>query len=306
MTEFAFLQERLARQSKRKRVVLACPHDSHTEYVITRALDEGWAEFCLTTYLPLTKTFEQVVERHRAHVTLRPCQSAQEASREAVMMVWRGEGEVLMKGTVNTDVLLREVLNKEHGLLEPGKVLTHIAVAAIPSYPRMLLFSDAAVIPRPTVEQFDAILTACVDAAHRLGVARPHVALTHCTEKVSEKFPHTLSYQTLIEKSRAGVYGDAVVDGPMDVKTAIDAESGAIKGICSEVTGQADILLFPNIESGNTFYKTITFFAHATIAGWLAGTTVPIVVASRADSELSKYYSLALSCLESSWAGNNG
>ena len=87
MTEFAFLQERLARQSKRKRVVLACPHDSHTEYVITRALDEGWAEFCLTTYLPLTKTFEQVIERHRAHVTLRPCQSAQEASREAVMMV---------------------------------------------------------------------------------------------------------------------------------------------------------------------------------------------------------------------------
>ena len=131
---------------------------------------------------------------------------------------------------------------------------------------------------------------------HRTGM--PSIALTHCTEKTSEKFPITISYQEVKKYAAEGRYGNVCIDGPMDVKTACDAESGAIKGIASPVVGNADILIFPDIEAGNTFYKTLTYFAHATVTGMLAGTTAPVVVTSRADSADSKFYSLAVACLK--------
>ncbi len=238
-----------------------------------------------------------VIETHRDYVRVITCSDAAEASREAVKAVRRGDAEVLMKGTVNTDVLLHAVLDKQNGLLEPGRVMTHITAASMPAVDRLIIFSDAAVIPRPTTEQFDAIIRACTDACRRFGIDSPRIALTHCTEKINERFPHTLSYAEIISRAGCGDYGTAVVDGPMDVKTALDAHSGDIKGIRSAVAGHADVLIFPNIEAGNTFYKTVTLLASATTAGWLAGTTVPVVVASRADSHVSKFYSLALACL---------
>ena len=205
-----------------------------------------------------------------------------------------------MKGSLNTDNLLRAVLNKEQGILVKGSVLTHIAVAEIPGMNRLMLFSDAAVIPFPTTEQLDAVMTYITKTWRSLtGGTCPRVALTHCTEKTSEKFPITLAYQTIKQYAEEGRYGEVCVDGPMDVKTACDAESGAIKGISSPVVGNADILIFPDIEAGNTFYKTITFFANATVAGMLDGTTAPVVVTSRADSADSKFYSLAVACMRS-------
>lgn len=297
LNDFSFLGPRLAAMPRRRSVALACPHDSHTEYVICRALGEGFARFVLTVTGPLSPWLQEAVSANAGHVSIVSCADAAEASREAVAVVRRGEAEVLMKGTVNTDVLLHAVLDKQTGLLEPGRVMTHLTMASIPALGRLLMFSDAAVVPRPTLDQFDAIVRSCADACHRFGIDTPHIALTHCTEKVNPKFEHTIAYTEIISRARSGAYGNVVADGPMDVKTALDAESGSIKGIQSPVAGKADVLIFPNIESGNTFYKTITLFAGAQTAGWLAGTTVPVVVASRADSELSKYYSLALACI---------
>lgn len=297
LTDFTFLTSRLASMPRRRSVALACPHDSHTEYVIRRALAEGFARFILTTSGPMDPAFVKSIEPYGEHVTIEECADAAEASRRAVAAVRRGDAEVLMKGTVNTDVLLRAVLDKECGLLQPGRVMSHITVAHIPALGRLLMFSDAAVVPRPTLEQFDSIVRACVDACRRFGIGEPRVALTHCTEKVNPKFEHTVSYAEIMRRAAEGAYGSATVGGPMDVKTALDAESGRIKGIASPVAGCADVLIFPNIESGNTFYKTITLLAGAETAGWLAGTTVPVVVASRADSEVSKFYSLALACI---------
>ena len=231
------------------------------------------------------------------HVSVSRADDADGAAREAVAAVREGRADVLMKGTINTDNLLRAVLDKERGLLMPGQVLSHITAACAPSYGKLIFFSDAAVIPRPTTEQFDAMLRYDTAVCRRMGIDTPRVALIHCTEKVSEKFPHTLAYSALQERAAAGDYGDVLVGGPMDVKTACDGESSRIKGISSPVAGCADILIFPNIESGNTFYKTITLFGGAEMAGMLCGTTAPVVVASRADSGDSKYYSLALACI---------
>ena len=275
ITDFEQLTRKLRDLNRRVRVAAVCPRDASSEAALARAEQEGWAE--------------PIVIDHDDQPT---------AAREAVAAVRGGEADVLMKGLISSAVLLRAVLNKEHGILVKGSVLTHIAVAQIPGMNRLLFFSDAAVIPFPTTEQLDAVTTYITQTWRGItGGDKPRVALTHCTEKISEKFPITLSYQDIKQYAAQGRYGDVCIDGPMDVKTACDAESGAIKGIASPVVGNADILLFPDIEAGNTFYKTITYFAHATVTGMLAGTTAPVVVTSRADSAESKFYSLAVACM---------
>lgn len=248
------------------KVAIVNPADDHTKEVMQRAMDENVAEF-VSFY-------------------------GDDASVRAVGCVRSGNADVLMKGAVNTDVLLRAALDKERGILQKGRVMAHIAVASVPGWERPLIFSDAAVIPQPDIDQMDAIVRYTVEAARNLGIAIPKLALTNFTEKENPKFPQTAVYQEIRLRAGEGLYGDVVIGGPMDVKTALDSESGSIKGINSPVVGNADILIFPNIEAGNTFYKTLTLFAHANIAGWLAGTQVPVVVTSRADSVESKYYSL--------------
>ena len=192
------------------------------------------------------------------------------------------------------DVILKnKVTNK-------GKVLTHLAVMQIPTYDKLLFFSDAAVIPRPTLQQRIEMIWYAIRACHHFGIEQPRIALIHCTEKVSAKFPHSLDYVNIVELAEAGEFGNVIIDGPLDVKTACEKTSGDIKGIVSPINGEADVLIFPNIESGNAFYKAVSLFSHADMAGLLQGPVCPVVLPSRSDSGLSKYYSLAMACLTSS------
>lgn len=297
--DFKALPQRLRSMAKCVTVAVACPADAHTEEVIERSISEEFAKFILVAVEQNAAVAERLHAKYPDRTAIILATDVDDASRKAVAEVRQGRAQVLMKGTVNTDNLLRAVLNKECGLLEKGHVLTHIAVAEIPGLQRLLFFTDAAVIPYPTTEQFHAQLGYIADTYRSVtGNDCPRVALTHCTEKVSEKFPLTLSYEELKKEAREGAFGSIEVDGPMDVKTACDAESGAIKGIESPVVGNADILIFPDIEAGNTFYKAITLFAKATVAGMLAGTTAPVVVTSRADTVESKFYSLATACMK--------
>ncbi len=256
-------------------MAVVCGTDSHTMYAVNRAREEGFAEFLMVG----------------------DGLSSDDAAREAVRMVRHGEADILMKGIINTDNLLRAILDKEKGLLPRGSVMTHLSVMKIPSYPKLLFFSDAAVIPCPTLEQKIAMLRYAIRSCERFGISQPRIALIHCTEKVSPKFPHSVDYAKIVEMARAGEFGNAIIDGPMDVKTACEKESGHIKGISSPIGGEADVLIFPNIESGNVFYKTTSCFAHADMAGVLQGTICPVVLPSRSDSGESKYYSLAVACL---------
>lgn len=297
--DFKALPQRLRSMAKCVTVAVACPADAHTEEVIERSISEEFAKFILVAVEQNAAVAERLHAKYPDRTAIILATDVDDASRKAVAEVRQGRAQVLMKGTVNTDNLLRAVLNKECGLLEKGHVLTHIAVAEIPGLQRLLFFTDAAVIPYPTTEQFHAQLGYIADTYRSVtGNDCPRVALTHCTEKVSEKFPLTLSYEELKKEAREGAFGSIEVDGPMDVKTACDAESGAIKGIASPVVGNADILIFPDIEAGNTFYKAITLFAKATVAGMLAGTTAPVAVTSRADTVESKFYSLATACMK--------
>lgn len=298
VVSFEALPERLRQMGRKVSVAVASPADAHTEEVIERAIAGHIADFVLVAVDGKDAAARRLSMKYPDGVAVVQACDDDDAARRAVAEVRGGRAEVLMKGTLNTDNLLRAVLDKERGLLAKGSVLTHIAVADVPGMDRLLFFSDAAVIPFPTDVQLDAMVSYATSAWRDItGGLCPHVALTHCTEKTSEKFPVTLAYAKLCEHAAEGRYGNACVAGPMDVKTACDAESGALKGISSPVVGNADILIFPDIEAGNTFYKAVTCFAHATVAGMLAGTTAPVVVTSRADSADSKFYSLATACV---------
>jgi phosphate butyryltransferase len=262
-----------------------------------RSLKEGFADFLLVADTPHILNAEYIRQQYPDHVKVFEASSPDVAAQEGVLLVREGHADVLMKGIINTDNLLRAVLNKEHGLLPKGNVLSHITVAQIPTYNKLLFFSDAAVIPNPQLNHLDAMIRYNVDVCRKMGIESPRVALIHCTEKVNEKFPFTLDYVTLKERAEAGEYGSMFLDGPMDAKTACDAHSGEVKGINSPVVGHADMVIFPNIIAANTFYKTLSLFGDANMAGMLQGTTAPVVVPSRADSGNSKFYSLAFACV---------
>ena len=222
-----------------------------------------------------------------------------EAAHEAVRVVLEGGDDILMKGIINTDNLLRAILDKEKGLLPPGKVLTHLSVMQIPSYNKLLFFSDAAVIPRPTLQQRIEMIWYAINVCHDFGIEQPKVSLIHCTEKVSAKFPHSLDYVNIVELCEAGEFGDTIIDGPLDVRTSCEPASGNIKGIVSPINGEADVLIFPNIESANAFYKSVALFANADMAAFLQGPICPVVLLSRSDTCLSNDFSIALAVLTS-------
>lgn len=189
--------------TNRKRVAVVCPADSHTEYVVGRCLKEGIADFLLVCAGACKPEFERLRSLYEGHVEVFIEPTPDDAARKAVALVREGQAAVLMKGTLNTDNLLRAILDKQHGLLEPGRVLSHITIAQIPTYRKLIVFSDAAVIPRPTIDQFDAIMRYAIGVSRHIGVERPCVALINCTEKVNEKFPHTLCYEELKKTCRS-------------------------------------------------------------------------------------------------------
>ncbi len=285
-----------AEGTPRRRVAVAYPHDSHTLEAVEGALARGFAEFVLVGRDDELHSLD-MVKNHADKVTVIPTSDPDDAARIAVQMVRDGKADVLMKGTLNTDNLLRAVLNKEHGMLPPGNVLTHITVAQIPSYDKLLIFSDAAVIPYPTLDQRRAQINYMVSLCRYLGIEQPRVALIHFTEKVNPKFPVSTDYITLRDEARDGRWGNAIVDGPMDVKTAVDPQAGPAKGIFSPIEGRADALMMADIEAGNVFYKTIIHFGDALSAGMVVGALAPIVLPSRGDSTEGKLASLALACL---------
>lgn len=289
--DFNQLVEHLVERKIQKRVAVVWPEDDHTREAVEMAIQAGFIE-------PIFICSKQSQELYGDRFQTILADDPTDASVKAVALVRDGGADVLMKGFVNTDVLLRAVLNKETGILPKGSVLTHVAAAKIPSYPKLIFFTDAAVIPYPTEEQRQAQIRYVVDFCHAFHVEKPKVSLIHCSEKVDAKhFPYTEGYLQLKEMAKEGVFGDCIVDGPLDLKTSCCAEALAIKKIDSPIGGEADALIFPNIEAGNLFYKSITLFADAEMAGLLKGPMVPVVLPSRGDSNKSKFYSLALATM---------
>ena len=295
ITSFSELTSHLKNLNSRKRIAVVNALDSHTLDAVLRAVDAGIAEAYL---LGDAETIKSLLGKNISpHVHIIDIPNVQTATLEAVRMVKEGEADILMKGLVNTDVILRAILDKEKGLLPAGNVMTYNAALQIPTYHKLLFFTDPAVIPYPDIRQRKAMINYCIQTANKFGVEQPKIALIHATEKPSPKLHYMNDYLKIMQCWRDGEFGNVIMDGPIDIFLALDKERGGIKHIPTPVLGNADIVIFPNFESANVFYKGVTTFGGAQMGGILQGTEKPVVMTSRGDSTESKFYSIAVSCI---------
>lgn len=205
-----------------------------------------------------------------------------DAATKAVSVVRAGDAAALMKGHVHTDTLMRAVVDREYGL-RTGRRLSHVFHMTIPGHDRQVCITDAAVNVQPTLETKIDILRNVIDLMHSLGHSEPKIALLSGTEQVTAAMPSSVDAGAIAEQAAAGAFPGAIIDGPLGYDNAVSKEAAAIKGIESPVAGEADVLLVPNLESGNFLFKQMVHFMNAVAAGIVIGASVPIVLTSRAD-----------------------
>ncbi|MCM1992479.1 phosphate butyryltransferase [Oceanirhabdus seepicola] len=222
--------------------------------------------------------------------------NVKEAARLAVKCVKDGEAQFLMKGLLGTSVLLKAVLNKEEGL-RGGGLLSHVMVYESSAYHKLLLLTDGGMVTYPELSDKVGLINNAVKVAKALEVETPKVAPLCAVEVVNPSMPATLDAAALVQMNRRGQIKGCIIDGPLAFDNAISKEAAEHKGIVSDVAGDADILLVPNIEAGNLLGKSLTYMGGAVSAGVVMGAKCPIVLVSRADSAKSKLYSIALSAM---------
>jgi len=291
---FAELQSR----GTRKRMIAAWGVDTHTVAAAGKAVGLGLADVTLVgdEELIAKACAEEGIDVNI--FTIVHDSNELSSVARAVNMVRDGQGDFLMKGLCSTDKFLRAILNKETGLLPPKGTLTHCTALEIPSYHKLLFVGDVAVIPAPDLKQKQIIMEYLVRTAKAVGVGKPKVAIIAATEQVLPSQPASIEAAVLSKMADRGQIKGCIADGPLALDVAIDMESVEIKGLVSPVAGDADCLLFPNIESGNVFYKANSkLVAGVRQAGLLLGAKVPCVLSSRADSIDTKLNSIALAAM---------
>ena len=207
-----------------------------------------------------------------------------------------GEAETLMKGSLHTDELMAEVVRKDTGLRTERRI-SHVFIMDVPTYPKPLAVTDAAINIFPDLETKVDIVQNAIDMAHALGRELPKVAILSAVETVTPKIPSTIDAAALCKMAERGQITGALLDGPLAFDNAISKEAAAIKGIRSEVAGDADILVVPDLEAGNMLAKQLSFLANADAAGIVLGARVPIILTSRADTVRARMASCAVAVL---------
>jgi phosphate acetyltransferase len=218
------------------------------------------------------------------------------AAAKAVELVRQGEAELLMKGSLHSDELLGAVVAKETGL-RTGRRLSHVFIMDVPTYHKVLVVTDAAINIAPSLEDKADICQNAIDLAVSFGLERPKVAVLAAVETVTSKMPATLDAAALCKMAERGQIRNGDLDGPLAFDNAISKDAARIKGIESDVAGDPDILLVPDLEAGNMLAKQLTFLANADSAGLVLGARVPIILTSRADSVRSRIGSCAVALL---------
>jgi phosphotransacetylase len=218
------------------------------------------------------------------------------AAAEAVNLVRTGRAELLMKGSLHTDELMGEVMKRDTGL-RTGRRVSHAFIMDVPTYPKPLVITDAAINIQPTLEDKRDIVQNAIDLARALGIEQPKVAILSAIETVSPKIPSTIEAAALCKMAQRGQITGGILDGPLALDNAISPEAARIKGIDSPVAGHADILVVPDLEAGNMLAKNLSFLANADAAGLVLGARVPIVLTSRADSVMTRMASCAVAAL---------
>lgn len=282
----------------KKVLVVAFANDHHTIHAVSLAVDMGIIDAILVGDIPVMKDICKQENIESGKFKLVQEADPQKAAYKACELINNGDGDLIMKGLVSTDQYMRAILNKEIGLMPPKAILSHVTVMETPNYHKLLVVGDVAIIPAPELKEKIAIANYLIKTAKALGILKPRLAVLAASEQVSDKMQASIDGALISKMAERGQIKDAFVDGPLSLDLAIDKESAKIKKVGGEVAGNADCILFPNIESGNVFYKANTKLANGEQGAIVAGAKAPAVLSSRGDSVKTKLYSIALAALQ--------
>jgi phosphate butyryltransferase len=291
------IEEKVLKLKKKYRIAVAWAHDPHTLGALNEAVKKNLIEALLIGKSPEINKICSAVNIDPTSFTIIESGNESAASAEAVRMVKSGEADIVMKGLVGSDIFLKAVMDKQTGIMLPNAILSYVAVLEIPAYHKLLFITDPAVIPYPDLDQKVAMVNYAIEMARQFGVEKPKVALIGASEKMSRHIGNSVDYAIICKMADRGQIKNCVIDGPLDLFLACDKKSIGLKGVETPVNGDADVLLFPSLESCNPFYKGLMLFANGELAGLLRGTEKPVILMSRSESEKSKYFCIALSCL---------
>jgi phosphate butyryltransferase len=283
----------LAKKSGKKRLAVAVAQDEHCLEAICAVDKMGLVEAIL---IGNEKKIREIAGKLNLDVSKMKIINEEteiQAVKTAVKMVREKQADILMKGFVATATFLRGVLDKENGLRK-GDVLSHFALFEIPTYHKLLGLSDAAMIPAPDFKTKVAIVNNAVEFMNKLGYTKPKVAVLAAVEMVNEAMIATTEAALLSKMNQRGQIKNCIIDGPLAYDNAVSAASAKHKGIVSDVAGDADLLIAPDIEAGNMLYKSWGFSCNAQLAAVVLGAAAPIVLTSRSDTEESKQASIIM------------
>lgn len=285
-----------AKERGPKTISVACSQDKEVLIAVDMAKKEGIANAILVGDVGKTKDIARELNIDLDGYELIDEKDLAQASLKAVSLVSEGKADMVMKGLVDTSIILKAVLNKEVGL-RTGNILSHVAVFDANGYDRLFFITDAAMNLSPDLQGKKQIIeNACV-VAHALDIETPKVAAICAKEKVNPKMQDTVDAKDLEEMCANGEIKGCIVGGPFALDNAVSEEAAKHKGMSHPIAGKADILLAPDIEAGNILYKSLVFFSETKNAGVIVGAKAPIILTSRADSEETKLNSIALGVL---------
>lgn len=287
------------KKTGKKRLSIAIPYEVEDLKALKFAKDEGIIEPILIGKKDEIKKFYEKAEISLDAEIIEES-DYYKAIELSVSMVRDGKADLLMKGLVKTPELLHAVLDKDKGIRKE-KVLSHVGVLQCSRNPKLITMSDGGMIIAPTLDQKVEILKNAVFVSKALGVEIPKVALLSAIEIVNPDMPSSLDAALITMMAKRGQIKGAIVDGPLAFDNAISKWAAEVKGIKSDVAGDADVFIVPNIEAGNIFFKILNYLSDGYSAGVVIGATAPVILPSRSDSKESKYYSIALGCLISNY-----
>lgn len=293
------LHDMLDKLKQEEKVILsvAAAEDREVLLAIKDAVNKEVIQPILVGQADKIKSISNDINFELEGITIIDSPSIEESAKIAVELVSKQEADFVMKGLLDTSILLKSVLNKEYGL-RTESLLSHVMIYQLENYHKLLILTDGGMNISPDYEQKEKILKNAIQAAKCLGMDEVKVACLAAKEKVNPKMQATVDARLLQEACKEGKFGEGViVEGPLAFDLAISKESSEIKGFKSEVSGDTDILLVPNIEVGNGIGKSFTYMANAKSAGIIMGAKAPVVLVSRADSHESKLYSIAYGAL---------
>lgn len=292
-TSLQEFEDKLKARNRTSKLVLSAANDLHALEAVVTAKSKNIIEPILVG----DKTGILVIAREH-QINLEGIEIINEnnttlAIEKSVRLVKEGKAEILMKGKSSTAALLKGILNKESGM-RTGKLLSHFALFEIPSYHKLLALTDVAININPDINDKAAIVENAVRYMNRLGWEKPKVAAIAAVELVNSTMQATLDAAALSMMSKRGQIKNCIIDGPLALDGAINKNSAKHKGIISDVAGDADLLVFPQIESGNVMYKSLVILSRASVASVVLGAAGPVVLTSRSDSDESKLNSIIL------------